>query len=170
MRRNHAQFGLTMIEVMVVVAIIGVLATATIVTLMGLETRVKHKATQDLLMTLDLALSEYHEVTGKYPDPNNTDDLDSEVQKDTTVSEQLWLMLEQVGQSARVLERIHAKYTRDREADESTTYRGVIDPWGLEIDYEYSEDYPVLRSAGPNRRFDDPNNMSDDITNIEGQS
>lgn len=165
MRRNHAQFGLTMIEITVVVAITGVLAAATIVTLVGLETRVKHKAAVDLLMTLDVALAEYHEVVGDYPDPN---DLKNTVQAETTVSEQLWLMLEQVDSSAQVLERIHTKYTRDREDD--VTYRSVIDPWGLEIDYEYSEDYPILRSAGPNRRFDDPNDMSDDITNLEGQS
>ncbi len=174
MRRNRTQLGLTLIEVMVAVAIIGVLATATLMTLIGLETRVKHKATVDLLMTLDLALSEYDEVMGEYPNPDDPNVLDQSVKDDeATAGEQWWWMLTQVDRSFQVLERIHAKYTRDQDRD-GTIYRSAIDPWGQPIEYTYIQDddgdYVLLRSSGPNRMFEDPNEVNDDITNLEGQS
>ena len=164
MRRIRSQFGVTIIELTVVVAIIGVLAAATIMTLIGMETQVKHKAAIDLLATLDLALGQYHEIEGHYPDPGSLSD---EIPDEDKIrnSEELWLLLERVHECARILERINAKYIVDRSADSDTVYRGLIDPWGVELRYVFSENYPIVRSAGPDRRFNTP----DDITNLDTQ-
>ena len=158
MKRTRRQCGVTMVELVVVVAIIGVLAAATIITLIGLQTQVKRKAAKDLLLTLDTALDEYHQAVGHYPVIAGV--------PGTKVSEQLWLELEKVEVSAQILHRINAKYTHDRLVG-TTRLRGLIDPWGQYLDYRMeSSGYPMLTSSGPDRKL----GTGDDITNLEGQS
>ncbi len=150
MKRTRRQFGVTMVELVVVVAIIGVLAAATIITLVGLQTQVKRKAAKDLLLTLDTALAEYHQAMGHYPVMTPVSGME--------VSEQLREELEKVDASAQILQRINAKYIRDR--------LGLIDPWGQYLDYRMeSSGYPMLTSSGPDRKL----GTNDDITNLEGQ-
>jgi prepilin-type N-terminal cleavage/methylation domain-containing protein len=62
--------GFTLIELITVVAILGILVTLTVGAVQGIQTYVARSATQEIFVALDAALQSYYNDWGKYPHPN----------------------------------------------------------------------------------------------------
>jgi len=59
--------GFTLIELITVIAILGILVTLTVGAVQGVRTYVSRRATQELFAALDAALQRYYDDWGKYP-------------------------------------------------------------------------------------------------------
>ena len=59
--------GFTLIELITVVAILGILVTLTVGAVQGIQNYVARSATQEIFVTLDAALQSYYNDWGKYP-------------------------------------------------------------------------------------------------------
>ncbi len=68
-----ARRGFTLVELLVVVAIIAILAGIVLVAAGGISGKRKIALTQDILNTLDRAMDEYHVTVGSYPSPDAED-------------------------------------------------------------------------------------------------
>ncbi|MCX5684073.1 MAG: type II secretion system protein [Planctomycetota bacterium] len=64
--------GFTLIELITVVAILGILVTLTVGAVQGIQTYVARSATQEIFVALDAALQSYYNDWGRYPYPGST--------------------------------------------------------------------------------------------------
>jgi len=65
---RRAAAGFTLVELLLVVAILGVLATVAIMNMGGLSTEARIKATRTSISTIQTAIQTYEIRNGKYPD------------------------------------------------------------------------------------------------------
>lgn len=139
--------GFTLIEMLIVVAVIAILATMVV----GLATRIdnqsKERALKSTFTLLDSALQEYYEYWNAFPDPNKPPYLSH--------SAALYGQLYSTPTSRQILEKISAKLLRDNPPQ-------IYDLWGMVLDYRYvqGDNFPLLLSAGPDRTF----GTGDDVT------
>jgi len=139
--------GFTLIEMLIVVAVIAILATMVV----GLATRIdnqsKERALKSTFTLLDSALQEYYEYWNAFPDPNKPPYL--------SPSAALYGQLYSTPTSRQILEKISAKLLRDNPPQ-------IYDLWGMVLDYRYvqGDNFPLLLSAGPDRTF----GTGDDVT------
>ncbi|MHC4660270.1 MAG: type II secretion system major pseudopilin GspG [Planctomycetota bacterium] len=135
MKRNYLFCGFTLVELMVVIVIIGLLATVVVVRHMKATEGTPEVRVRVDFRSLEDAIDMYKMHTGQYP-------------------EELADLLEQPA---------------DAPGWNGPYIKGAYvprDPWGTEYAYDCIEvtgsDY-LLKSAGPNRQFDD----EDDLSNID---
>lgn len=64
--------GFTLIELITVVAILGILMTLTVGAIQGVRSNVSRNATREIFAALDAALQRYYDDWGKYPYPTST--------------------------------------------------------------------------------------------------
>jgi general secretion pathway protein G len=76
-RRNSKKAGFTLVELLLVVAILGVLATVAVMNLGGMGEEARIKATQSDIATIQGAVTTYEIRVGKYP--SAIDDLAKEI-------------------------------------------------------------------------------------------
>lgn len=76
-RRDSNKAGFTLVELLLVVAILGVLATVAVMNLGGMGEEARIKATQSDIAEIQVAVSTYEVRTGKYP--SAIDDLTKEI-------------------------------------------------------------------------------------------
>ena len=76
-RKNTKKAGFTLVELLLVVTILGVLATVAVMNLGGASEEARIKATQTDIATIQGAVTTYEIRTGKYP--SNIDDLAKEI-------------------------------------------------------------------------------------------
>ncbi|MBQ8570961.1 MAG: type II secretion system protein GspG [Kiritimatiellae bacterium] len=76
-RRNSKKAGFTLVELLLVVTILGVLASIAVMNLGGTSEEARIKATQSDIATIQGAVSTYEIRTGKYP--SSIDDLAKEM-------------------------------------------------------------------------------------------
>lgn len=157
MKRYKYKDGLSLVEILVVVAVIAILATM----LIGIASRINNQAKEQGLKStftlLESALQEYHEVTGKFPEQ-----LEKNFMNALMHSEYLYRELHQVPESRMILEKINKSMIKN-EYGTIDTPQEIYDPWGVVLDYVYvpGENFPELISAGPDKLFD----SADDISN-----
>ena len=68
MKRNIYKHGITLVEILVVVAIIAILATMSIGIASRISDQSKERGLESTFLLLESALQEYHEGTGKFPE------------------------------------------------------------------------------------------------------
>lgn len=142
--------GFTLIEMLIVVAVIAILATMVV----GLATRIdnqsKERALKSTFTLLDSALQEYYEYTGKFPEQAEKNFANAAAH-----SEYLYRELYSTPTSRQILEKISVKLLRDNPPQ-------IYDLWGMVLDYRYvqGDNFPLLLSAGPDRTF----GTGDDVT------
>ncbi len=76
-RRNSKKAGFTLVELLLVVTILGVLATVAVMNLSGSGEEARIKATQTDIKTIESAVTTYEIRTGKFP--SSLDDLTKEI-------------------------------------------------------------------------------------------
>jgi prepilin-type N-terminal cleavage/methylation domain-containing protein len=157
MKRYKYKHGITLVEILVVVAIIAILATMSI----GIATRIndksKERGIESTFTLLEFALQEYHEAAGYFPTQPERNFANALIH-----SEYLYGELDLIPESRKILGRI-AKSLVKNEFGTVDTQPEIYDPWGTVMDYIYvpGDNFPEFISAGP----DKIPGTADDISN-----
>ena len=155
--------GITLIEMLIVVAVLSLLTSILIAAAARIYNQSKEQLTKNTFALLDAALQEFHDFTSDFP---IYQDAPSLVER----SEILYGALNSIPSSRRILEKISDSLIENNPG--TADMPEIYDPWGTVVDYRYryvSEDdkdtFPKLTSAGPDRQFGTPGEPGDDITN-----
>jgi prepilin-type N-terminal cleavage/methylation domain-containing protein len=157
MNTRNPKYGLSLLEMLIVVGIIAILATMVISVASRIDNQAKEKGTESLLALLDSALQEYNEFSGRFPEQPETDSANAVVH-----SEFLYGELSSVPDVQEILKKLSNSAVENKHGTEQTTAE-IYDPWGTPLDYRYivNDHFPLLVSAGPDKTF----GTADDITN-----
>lgn len=165
--RRH--IGMTLIEVLTVVALIFVLTGLVMVAVNFGRERAEKQALRGTMDMLELAVEEYKDFWGEYPEAIGVyDNGDNFGVIDNF--EYVYAKLDKVAGSREVFSRIDEKYKQERLNSSSNRVMVLVDPWGQVIYYKYLkydasgkpvDSYPKIRSAGPDGDF----GTTDDIFN-----
>jgi prepilin-type N-terminal cleavage/methylation domain-containing protein len=166
MKNKKLQSGFTLAEMLVVLAIIAIMATAVFVIVKPAEDKGKIELTKATIELLCAALEQYHNFYNEFPDPNrtiNATEYYGGSHDDPNKAERMSYRLSLCPDAVAILNQINPKMVKntDKNADDIVEY---IDAWGMEFWYEYSKpekwNFPRITSAGPDRKF----LTDDDIT------
>ncbi len=154
-RRN--KYGFTLIETLIVVALIAILASMVIGVASHIDARAKEDGVESIFVLLNSALQEYREFTGGFPE--------RKFANAPANSEDLYYELSRVPNSRSILEKINSSLIENKYGAAGTpvgTGPEIYDPWGTAMDYRYTpgENFPEMVSAGPDKKF----GTADDIS------
>ena len=157
MKRYKYKYGVTLVEILVVVAVIAILATMVIGIAARINDQSKEQGLESTFTLLESALQEYCEVTGKFPEQPEKNFANALLH-----SEYLYRELNLMPESRKILERIADSLIKN-EYGTIDTPPEIYDPWGIVMDYIYvpGDNFPELVSAGPDKIFGN----ADDISN-----
>ncbi|MCP4259012.1 MAG: type II secretion system protein [Planctomycetes bacterium] len=157
MKRYENKHGVTLVEILVVVAIIAILATMSIGIASRINNQSKERSLKFIFALLDSALQEYREETGKFPEQPEKNFANALIH-----SEYLYGELNLMPGSRKIIERITKSLVKN-EYGTVDTQPEIYDPWGTAMDYSYvpGDNFPEFISAGPDKIFD----TADDISN-----
>lgn len=155
MKTRKYKHGLTLLEMVIVVAIIALLATMVINVVTRIDNQAKEKGLANIFALLESALQEYHQYSGKFPEQ-----LEKNYKNASAHCEYLYKELRSIPSSRQVLEKISDSLIRSNPG--AVNMPLIYDPWGTVLDYRYvpGGNFPELISAGPDRIF----GTSDDIS------
>jgi prepilin-type N-terminal cleavage/methylation domain-containing protein len=156
--------GFTLVELITVIAILGVLVTFTVAGIPGVKNYINRKATRELLVALDAALQQYYDDWGKYPYnmPIGTEfgQVGNTGRPITDNSDEDRCAVLYIALTVKQRNGPYFKGAASAVATKktgATPYYVFVDPWGHTIVYTSSP--PYLKSKGPDE-FD----PLDDIT------
>jgi len=140
MKSCKYEAGFTLVEMLIVVAIIALLATMVVGLATRIDNQAKERGLKSTFTLLDGALQEYYDYWNAFPDPNKPPYL-------THHSAALYDQLYSTPTSRKILEEISSKLIRDNPPQ-------IYDPWGTPLDYRYTlgDNFPMLVSAGPDKK------------------
>ncbi len=163
MKTKKDKTGVTLVEMLVVLAIISILAGMVITIGTSIEDSTREKGVRDLFAMLEIALQEYREYRGDFPSVGGLPD-DANYR-----SERLYAALRSEPASRKVLQEMSGTLIDNRFVNPDPAAEGpeIYDPWGTVLDYRYNisgsgQHFPTLVSAGPDKNF---NTREDNITN-----
>lgn len=153
MESGNYKHGMTLVEILVVLAVIVILAALTAGIGTAIDSYSKGKAIEGTFALLEAALDEYKDFSGDYPAAT---DADPRVNCET-----LYLALSSAPASRDVLEKLNDKVKKDlfTPAIDPTSRPDayeIYDPWGTVLNYTYSpgvDSFPRLISAGPDKNW-----------------
>jgi len=157
MKRYKYKYGITLVEILVVVAIIAILATMVIGIASRINDQSKERGLESTFTLLESALQEYLEGTDKFPEQPEKNYANALIH-----SEYLYGQLDLMPESRKILGRITESLVKN-EYGTIDTPSEIYDPWGMAIDYIYvaGDNFPELVSAGSDKIF----GTADDISN-----
>ena len=157
MKRYNNKHGVTLVEILVVVAIIAILATISIGIASRINNQSKERGLESTFKLLEFALQEYHEGADKFPIQSERNFANALMH-----SEYLYSELNLMPESRKILERITKSLVKNEYGTVDTPPE-LYDPWGTVMDYIYvpRDNFPELISAGPDKIF----GTADDISN-----
>lgn len=157
MKNHKCKNGVTLVEMVVVVAIIAMLATIVIGIASRIDNRTKEKGLANIFALLESSLQEYRDYTDKFPEQ-----VEKNFTKAAAHSEFLYAELRSIPSSQKVLEKINDLLLKNKTATGDASPK-IYDPWGTVMDYRYvqGDTFPELISAGPDKVF----GTTDDISN-----
>jgi len=157
METRKYEYGLTLVEMLVVIVVIAVLATMVIGIATRIDNQTKEKSVEAILAQLDGAIQEYREFTDAFPAQPEKNFANAAAH-----SEQLYKELDAIPGSQSVLAKINDSFIENKYGTADTPPE-IYDPWGTALDYAYvpGDNYPTLISAGADRVF----GTADDISN-----
>ena len=152
--------GLTLVEILVVVALIAILATIVVGVAGRIDNQSKEKAVESTFVLLDSALQEYRQFTDKFPEQPEDNFANAAAH-----SEFLYYELNSVPDSRIILEKIDKSSLENKYGAAGTpsgTSVEIYDPWGMPLDYRYKtgENFPVMISSGPDKTFGTADDMN----------
>lgn len=153
MKNRTSRHGVTLVEMLVVMAILMMLAGLVAVVWRSLDVQTKEKALQNTLTILDNALTEYkdQDPNDRFPVQTQRDPNDALVH-----SQFLYKKLDSVYASREVLYKLDGRWLKNLYLPEpNDVILEIYDPWEMPIDYVYvsGDSFFLLRSAGPDKRF-----------------
>jgi len=145
MKSQESKYGMTLVEMLIVVAVIAMLASMVIALAGRIGSQAKEKGLENVFSLLESALQEYYEYWKVFPDPNKPPYL--------THSAALYGQLQATPSSRKILENIDRSLIKNNPA--AIDMPQIYDVWGTLLDYRYvpGETFPELISAGPDRMF-----------------
>jgi prepilin-type N-terminal cleavage/methylation domain-containing protein len=157
MKRYKYKHGVTLVEILVVVAIIAILATMVIGIAARINDQSKERGLESNFALLESAMQEYCEETGKFPEQPEKNFANAIIH-----SEYLYRELNLMPESRKILEKITESLVKNKYGTIDTPPE-IYDPWGTVMDYIYvpGDNFPELVSAGPDKIF----GTADDISN-----
>ena len=157
MKRYKYNYGLTLVEILVVVAIIAILATMVIGIAARISDQSKERSLEFTFTLLESALQEYNEFKGIFPQQPEKNSINAQMH-----SQFLYGELNLIPESQKILERITKSIIKNGYGTIDTPPE-IYDPWETVIDYIYvpGDNFPELLSAGPDKIF----GTADDISN-----
>lgn len=155
MTHSRHSNAVTLVEMLVVVAIIALLASLVLTLTLRVENQSKEKALANVFALLKSALREYHEYTGRFPLQVVRDHDEPAVHV-----ELMYEALQSVPASREVLKAVSG--TLVKGANDQPDMVRMHDPWGTALDYMYApeDNFPELISAGPDKKFGTPDDIS----------
>ncbi len=156
MKRYKYKHGVTLVEILVVVAVIATLATMVIGIAARINNQSKERGLESTFTLVESALQEYCEGTGKFPGQPEKNFANALIH-----SEYLYRELDLMPESRKILGRITESLVKNEYGTIDTPE--IYDPWGTVLDYIYvpGDNFPELVSAGPDKTF----GTADDISN-----
>ena len=156
MKNCKHKHGVTLIEILIVLAVMAILASMVIGIAARIDNQAKEQLTEGTFALLESALQEYHEYTGEFPEQT-----DPNFANAAAHSEILYGELNRIPGSRNILENIDASLIEDRAG--TADMLEIYDPWGVVLDYSYvtGDNFPVITSAGPDTIFE---TTADNIT------
>jgi type II secretory pathway pseudopilin PulG len=156
MRSREYTFGTTLVEMVIVIAVIALLVSMVIGITSRIDKRSKEKGLNNIFTLLGSALQEYYEFTDKFPEQP-----EKKFANAAEHSELLLAELRSIPSSRKVLEQISDLFLKNK-AGASDTSPEIYDPWGTVLDYRYvqGDTFPELISAGPDKVFDTTDDIS----------
>ncbi len=156
MKRYKYKYGVTLVEILAVVAIIALLASMVIGIAARISNQSKERGLESTFTLLESALQEYCEGTDKFPEQ-----LEKNFANALLHSEYLYRELDLMPESRKILGRITESLIKNGYGT-IDTHPEIYDPWGMVIDYIYvaGDNFPELVSAGPDKIF----GTADDIS------
>jgi prepilin-type N-terminal cleavage/methylation domain-containing protein len=160
--RSRFGRGMTLIEILVVVAVILILSGVVISVTQRVDNQAKEKAVRNVFSLLKGALTEYYDANDAFPLQPNPAVTTADAMAHMTI---MYVQLTSIPASRQILRRIDLSFTHGPDANDIV---GVYDPWRKPIDYRYrssqdgtnADTFPVLTSAGPDKKF----GTADDIS------
>ena len=162
MKRYKYNHGVTLVEILVVVAIITILATMVIGIAGRINDQSKERGLEFTFTLLESALEEYNEFKGTFPPQPEKNFTDPQMNPQYLHSQYLHGELSLIPESRKILERVTRSIIKN-EYGTIDTQPEIYDPWETVIDYIYvpGDNFPELISAGPDKIF----GTADDISN-----
>jgi prepilin-type N-terminal cleavage/methylation domain-containing protein len=157
MKRYKYKYGVTLVEILVVVSVIAILATMVIGIAGRINDQSKERGLESTFVLLESALQEYLEGTGKFPEQPEKNFANASIH-----SEYVYRELGLIAESRKILARITTSLIKN-EYGTIDTPSEIYDPWGTVLDYIYvpGDNFPEFVSAGPDKIFGN----ADDISN-----
>jgi prepilin-type N-terminal cleavage/methylation domain-containing protein len=178
MKTNVKKYGLTLLEMLIVIALIAILASMILMATMSSWADANTRQTKSTMVLIEAAMDEYRNFNnGDFPDPNKllSVGFPPGQKGEYCHSASLYFLLNSVPDSKKILERIPD--SQREPIPESQNYPVFLDAWKKVINYEYYTkanlltlpppipkfpNYPLLTSAGPDKDF---LKTDDNITN-----
>ncbi len=189
MKSYRYKTGVTLIEMLIVVAIIAILAALVITTAGRIEARAKEQLTESTIALITAAVEQFRDYDYQYPDalysalkfPLDCNDIDVSYIEDALgataagyVKNEVWCcFLSRVPECRKMLDKIAPSLKQGASITVGGIGRDflrIVDPWGKKIRYSYYYDYnlghrnsdtfPVITSAGPDRIYGNDDDIS----------
>jgi len=129
MKSYEYKHGVTLVEILVVVAIIAMLASMVIGIAARIDNQSKERGLECTFALLEFALQEYREYTGKFPEQPEKNFTNVPVH-----SEYLYKELHLIPESREILGKITNSLLKN-EYGTAETPAEIYDPWGMALDY-----------------------------------
>ena len=156
MKSYKHKTGVTLVEMLIVVAVIAILASMAIGIAARIDNQDRERDLKSTFVLLESALREYYEYRNRFPDPNHPD------YPAHSSSAMLYEQLYSIPGSRKILGKISNSLIRNNPDMDGAPE--IYDSWGTVLGYRYDDarnNFPKLISAGPDKI---PGNY-DDITN-----
>jgi prepilin-type N-terminal cleavage/methylation domain-containing protein len=157
MKSHKAKQGMTLVEILIVVAVVVILATMVFAIAARIDNQTKEKGLKNTLALLESALQEYYEYWRAFPDPNKPPYL--------THSAALYGQLQSTPSSRQIVENIDDSFIKNNPDAVGIDMPELYDPWGTVLDYRYvlGDTFPELISAGRDKMFATADDISSKI-------
>ena len=170
MKARRHKTGVTLVEMLIVVAVIAVLVTMVIGIAARIDTKGKEQLTRSTFALLNAALGQFHDYGYRYPhlnyydlkfplDCNSISDADFKKALGATTlltgeylkSDVWYFFLSRVPTSRKTLDKIDESLKQGTNIifnDEEYSLLRILDPWGTALRYRYDYDYTSPEDKG----------------------
>jgi len=174
--------GFTLVELITVIAILGILVTLTVSAVQGVRNYVSRKATEEIFAALDAALQRYYADWGMYPYTSTTGDYGAVDTANDAYKVLIYINDSQAKRDALLYAALNitqrgGPYFRGSTSEAATfksgttSYHAFVDGWGREVRYEPDLTIvppasaptrpPILHSPGADPAEDDQGKKDD---------